>query len=110
MTINPDLLFDRGIAVGDVKYKLLNAEWQRPDLYQITAFATGFRSSYGALFGFKVGAGITPPIVSIGEQEHRCIQWDCSLSAEQASEALAEATRSWIENIRGNEFVGENAL
>ncbi len=30
-------------AIGDVKYKLLGAEWERSDLYEVVAFAAGYR-------------------------------------------------------------------
>jgi 5-methylcytosine-specific restriction endonuclease McrBC regulatory subunit McrC len=45
LTLNPDLVFDDGRQVGDVRYKLSKGEWRRTDLYQVVAFATGFRSN-----------------------------------------------------------------
>ena len=50
MTFNPDLVFDNGLAVGHVKYKLSTGEWDRTDPYKVLAFAcsrpcTGSRES-----------------------------------------------------------------
>jgi hypothetical protein len=38
----PDLVFDGGLAVGDVKYKDIDPERNRSDLYQVVAFAAGY--------------------------------------------------------------------
>jgi 5-methylcytosine-specific restriction endonuclease McrBC regulatory subunit McrC len=46
LTLNPGLVFSAPRAVGDVKYKLSPGEWIRTDLYQLVAFATGFRVSH----------------------------------------------------------------
>src|SRR5205814_9710564 len=45
LTFNPDFLFQDGLAVADVKYKLLGSHWTRPDLYEVLAFATAFKST-----------------------------------------------------------------
>jgi len=53
MTFNPDLVFEHGLATGDVKYKLTGSEWNRDDLYQAIAFATIYESSHSAIVGFR---------------------------------------------------------
>jgi 5-methylcytosine-specific restriction enzyme subunit McrC len=52
LTLNPDLVFEDGAAVGDVKYKLATREWRRGDLYQAVAFATGFRAASSLVVDF----------------------------------------------------------
>jgi 5-methylcytosine-specific restriction enzyme subunit McrC len=42
LTLSPDLVFDDGLAIGDVKYKEFDDEWSRADLYQSVAFAAGY--------------------------------------------------------------------
>src|SRR5262249_15747260 len=44
MTLNPDLVLGARAAVADVKYKLSRSDWDRPDLYQLVAFAAGYRT------------------------------------------------------------------
>ena len=53
LTFNPDLVFGHGLAVGDVKYKLLGADWNRSDLYQVVTFATAYRSRHAVVLGFQ---------------------------------------------------------
>ena len=52
MTLNPDLVVDEGLAVADVKYKLTDEAWRRPDLHQIVTFAEGFKSGMGRSSNF----------------------------------------------------------
>jgi hypothetical protein len=40
VTLNPDLIFG-GVAVGDVKYKMWERDWNRVDLYQAITFVSG---------------------------------------------------------------------
>ena len=53
MRLQPDLVFDDGYAVADIKYKLHDGTWNRADVYQITTFAAGYRSRRGALVYFS---------------------------------------------------------
>lgn len=98
MTLNPDLVFDHGKTVGDVKYKLLSNAWSRPDLYQLTTFATGFETSMGALLGFHTGGGDLPEPIQIGSKFLQCIAWDCDLSVKDAEDAFVNDVRGWLQN------------
>ena len=91
MTLNPDLLFDSGDAVGDVKYKILSGEWPRPDLYQLVAFATGFRSSEGILVHFASSDEYQLPSVRVGDVQLHAASWGANkeISPEEALGALA---------------------
>jgi 5-methylcytosine-specific restriction enzyme subunit McrC len=53
LTLNPDLVFGPPTVVGDIKYKLSSGDWNRSDLYQLVAFATGFRVRRGLLIQFR---------------------------------------------------------
>lgn len=52
MTLNPDLVFGSPDAIGDVKYKQASSDWDRPDLYQLVALATGYQVEHACLFSF----------------------------------------------------------
>lgn len=75
MTLNPDLVFNSGESVGDVKYKVLGTEWQRPDLYQLVAFATGFRANMGVLVHFARERGEQLPSVKVGHVQLHAASW-----------------------------------
>ena len=91
LTLNPDLVFDRALAVGDVKYKALDPEWSRADLYQSVAFAAGYECDCAAVIGFNDGRLAGPPPVRFGKIGVEAFGWDMSpLSTSEASgEALA---------------------
>ena len=97
LTINPDLIFDGGQAVGDVKYKLGGADWQRSDLYQATAFSTAFGCSQSIVVGFR-GTGM-PPNVLVGPVSVRYLAWDhVALAPERAALDIVEKVRSALED------------
>lgn len=75
MTLNPDLVFESGSSVGDVKYKVLAAEWSRDDLYQLVAFATGFRSGRAVLVHFRAEDADGLLDVRVGEIEVCAAAW-----------------------------------
>lgn len=66
MTFNPDLVFNHGALVGDVKYKLTGADWSRGDLYQATAFAEAFRTSRACVVQFGRSDQAELPEVEVG--------------------------------------------
>lgn len=97
MTLNPDLVFDHGREVGDVKYKLLGKDWARADLYQLTTFAEGYGSDRGLLVGFSPSNKLVPPDVQIGDIHLTVASWptDRELSPDDAAQQLSEQIRSW---------------
>jgi 5-methylcytosine-specific restriction enzyme subunit McrC len=94
MRVNPDLVFGDGRAVGDVKYKRTDAEWNRPDLYEVVAFAAAFRVSDAVLLYFSE-VGIEPRGVGVGDIQVSSIAWNCSLTPDVAEGALCRAVREW---------------
>ena len=66
VTFNPDLVFDQGIAVGDVKYKLIGDRWHRPDLNQIVAFGTAYEAQKALVIGFSQTVSTSPIDLQVG--------------------------------------------
>ena len=99
MSLNPDLVFDRGRAVADVKYKLHDGTWNRPDLYQATTFATGYRTRRAAILCFDERTAGAPAVdIGIGDVALRTICWPCAthVSPVQAEDALVHACDAWL--------------
>lgn len=98
LTFNPDLLFDGGMATGDVKYKWLGREWKRNDLYQAIAFAVAFETDLAALGGFRAAPLPEPRRVTIGDIEVREFEWiaNSDISPEEAGRMLASSIDSWL--------------
>ncbi|MGH9194394.1 MAG: McrC family protein [Acidimicrobiia bacterium] len=98
MTLNPDLVFDGGKAIGDVKYKLLGPDWPRADLYQLVAFATGFRADSGLLVHFSREAETQLPAVRVGDIELASAAWDArpEIGASEALSGLVVAVREFL--------------
>ncbi len=102
LRLQPDLVFGKR-AIGDVKYKLCTSEWQRSDLYQITAFASGFRLTHGGLFGFVLDPSLSLPQLSVGEIELRAFLWNASsdVAPDLSAALLVAEARSWITEVNG---------
>lgn len=91
MTLNPDLVFDSGRVVGDVKYKMLGHEWPRSDLYQLVTFATGFRARKGVVVHFSKHKDEGLPSVEVGDVHVHAASWLASddTTPEEALTRLA---------------------
>jgi hypothetical protein len=97
--MNPDLVFDDGAAVGDVKYRHLATDWSRSDLNQVVAFATAFHAPKCGLFAFKKQeAAELPRAVPVGSVRATSFGWLASASSEPAESAasLIRETRAWL--------------
>lgn len=97
-TVTPDLVFGQRLAVADVKYKLLRDAWNRPDLYQVVAFATALRSRHGALIGFRTPDTPPQPPLTFGDTRIVELTWtaDAGTAPEVAAQRLALATTDWV--------------
>ena len=93
LTFNPDLVFDGGRAVGDVKYKVSSGEWSRPDLYQTIAFAEAFGASHGVVVRFRHGSAPAAPSLVVGTQSIREATWpaDVAIDPDDAADELADS-------------------
>jgi hypothetical protein len=94
----PDLVFGDRIAVGDVKYKISDGEWNRHDLYQVTTFAAGFRAPTVGMFTFGVEAGVALPALQIGSVAVRGFLWNASgeMSPDDAAADVVAQARQWL--------------
>jgi 5-methylcytosine-specific restriction enzyme subunit McrC len=99
LRLQPDLVFDGGQAIADVKYKLHRGAWQRTDLYQVTTFATGYRSTLGAVVSFDSRSnGQAAPDLQIGDIRLRALRWQCptGMTAIDAGAELADDCTAWL--------------
>ena len=81
VTFYPDLVFDDGVVVGDVKYKLVGGKWIRSDLNQIIAFGTAFEASKALIIGFSKMTATTPIDLVVGPLPITYLVWN----AEEAT-------------------------
>jgi 5-methylcytosine-specific restriction enzyme subunit McrC len=93
LTLNPDIVVDDGTFVIDIKYKLSRNHWSRPDLYQIVAFATGFRSKAAALIYFDIEGLATSSNVRIGDLPVTSLAWNATSASTPVASACDLAHR-----------------
>ncbi len=102
LTFNPDLVFDGGSAVGDVKYKMSGGDWSRADLYQTIAFAEAFGANRGLIIRFR-GPGVRDaPDLWVGAKAIHEVTWraDSLTSSSEAADAMATDVLSWLDSGR----------
>ncbi|HEY1129833.1 MAG TPA: hypothetical protein VGF12_10550, partial [Roseateles sp.] len=107
LSLNPDLVFDRGRAVGDVKYKLLSRSWNRADLYQALAFATAYRTRHALTVGFHNLDVPRPSELVVGDVACRVVAWDAR-NEVQPKAAQAEFERD-LRRWRSERFGADDA-
>jgi 5-methylcytosine-specific restriction enzyme subunit McrC len=112
MTLNPDLVFDGGKAVGDVKYKLLDSDWPRNDLYQLVAFATGYRSRRGLLVHFAPHRDAQLPSVRVGDVSLYAASWNAQpeIGAREALDNLIAAVGEFLNAAELNSNLANDLL
>ncbi len=98
ITLNPDLVFGEGAAIGDVKYKLGGAEWNRSDLYEVVAFAAGFCCERAVILNFRRGSDEGLPAVRLGDIEVTELAWHVATgwSPEASLARLAADLGNWL--------------
>lgn len=74
LTFNPDLVFENGLAVGAIKYKVLGGEWQRSDLYQVISFVA-YRARHRCLVGFRTPGSTPLPLSALGIRQCKPRFW-----------------------------------
>lgn len=96
-SLNPDLVFDSGAAVADVKYKLQGHEWSNTDLYQVVAFATGFHAKRCAVLNFTTGRASHAPL-QVGDVVISNLCWtaDEGQAPEAAAMQFVADARDWL--------------
>lgn len=104
ITMNPDLVFDRGRAVGDVKYRYLSRDWERSTLYQSISFATTYRCRHSVVVGFVARAGERlPPTVTTGDVQTMALGWVASRTQGplESVRELTESVSRWYAQVCG---------
>jgi 5-methylcytosine-specific restriction endonuclease McrBC regulatory subunit McrC len=102
LSVNPDLLLGNGVAVGDVKYKFLGADWNRSDLNQVVTFATAFHCSHALVIGFARDATASRPrTVPVGPVRAASLAWVASpeLDPVESCRQLEVQIRSWMPGL-----------
>ncbi len=101
LTLNPDLVFGPPSAIGDVKYKILGSHWDRADLYQLVAFASGYGVVEAVLFGFSTTGVALPPTLTVGETRVSTVAWPAGsgLDPEQARRVFVAAARDRLGRV-----------
>lgn len=101
-TLNPDLRFAGGAAVGDVKYKVDIGDWRRSDLYQVVAFAAGCRTNVGCVIGFLTDSSVQELVpVGVGEINVAPFSWDARNNVDpgHAAERLGDEVFDWLQDL-----------
>ena len=93
--LSPDLYFDDGRAIGDVKYKLIDGGVSRPDLYQAVTFATGAGTAKAAVFAFSKEA-VTIDSCAIGPVSVKTIGWLTTSSPRDAHVRFIDQTYHFL--------------
>jgi 5-methylcytosine-specific restriction endonuclease McrBC regulatory subunit McrC len=108
MTFNPDLVFDRGLAIGDVKYKWLSNDWVRADLYQSIAFAVAFNTGTAALIGFRSTPSNVSRALRVGKVVVHELTWlaDHNVTPAKATDLLVAETERWLLSAGNNHAIG----
>jgi 5-methylcytosine-specific restriction enzyme subunit McrC len=108
--VNPDLVFGMpALAVGDVKYKLAEAKWARPDVYEVVAFAVQCGVRSGSIVDFSTSGARRVDFV-IGDRRVRHLAWDLRQQPEEAAARLVTAARGWLENAEHRREITESSL
>lgn len=96
--LNPDLVFDDVQAIGDVKYKIAETDWSTSDLYQLVAFATGFRRRRALLVSFQTSTATPLLSVQLGDVGVVHVPWLASplTPPRIAEDDFIHAVEGWL--------------
>jgi 5-methylcytosine-specific restriction enzyme subunit McrC len=103
ISINPDLVFGGGVAIGDIKYRHLGPDWDRNSLYQAVAFATGFHANHCGIFGFSAGIDAKfPKKVPVGHVLARSFAWRAAqdFPPHESEKLLLREVNHWLSEVR----------
>ncbi|WP_243495691.1 McrC family protein [Priestia aryabhattai] len=101
--VNPDLVFNSGEAIGDIKYKLSKAIWNREDLYQVTAFAAAADTKNAVLINFRQSTIPKLPTVKFGEILVSQCTWQVDIPCpEKAAIQFLKDIDEWIIKFKTN--------
>jgi len=106
LTINPDLVIDDGVAIADVKYKLVDPKWYRPDLYQVVAFATGFGTGHGAIMNFSEPEYESSRTLTVGGVKIDELHWpaDENIDPQIAADQFVRVVKQWLQSVSSSAY------
>ena len=93
---HPDLVFNDGEIVGDVKYKTVNS-WSdnRADQYQSIFFATAFKTQVSLIACFGDESGVVLPMAEVGDNRLYAAVWNASKGASPV-----ESERLFLDQVK----------
>ena len=93
---HPDLVFDDGVIVGDVKYKTVTS-WadNRADQYQSIFFATAFKTRVSLIACFCKGSGVELPMAEVGDNRLYAAVWNASEGT-----SAVESERLFLDQVK----------
>lgn len=96
--VMPDLELASPPFTGDVKYKITNGKWKRPDLAQAVLFAAAYRSPRALVLGFGQDPDVVLDRVPVGDIEVVSALWDASgvRTPVEAERHLVRAVRRFL--------------
>lgn len=101
LSLSADLVFvgddGRTSAIADVKYKLAQGDWRRPDLYEVVAFAAGYDVEHAAVMQFDRGDAPKRSQVVIGKHCVTELLWPAqdALPADVAARIFGDRVAEW---------------
>jgi len=81
-SINPDLVFNHGRVVGDVKYKVASNDWARSDVSQAALFATGYSAHAALICSFATQTDVIDMSMLLGKLPLARILWNATDDVE----------------------------
>ena len=102
MIVNPDLVFADGLALGDVKYKIAQDEWNRADLCAVVAFAAAVQTTNCAIVTFRDPTTQNLKPVEVGDYNGVELTWPTakSLDPYAAAAGLLTQTSHWLTGLK----------
>jgi hypothetical protein len=100
VSANPDLGFgDKPIFIGDVKYKIQDDKWRRPDLAQSVFFAVAFDSSKSLIIDFENENSKPNGDLQVSQIQVSALGWNArsDSSPEDSAEQLVDKVKNWLE-------------
>ena len=93
--MQPDLVFGDDEAIGDVKYRISFGKMDESHIYQVAAYAAGYRIQKGLLIEF--GDGNLNDYANLGDIRIDSLNWDTEQSdPEESAQKLTTAVQKWL--------------
>jgi hypothetical protein len=100
VTVEPDLVFGRKAAVGEIKYQIFDGAWDRDGFLQLTTYAEAYETVLGVLVGFSKQPLEVDDVV-VGRHRLRQLTWVATEETDPSEQAdnLAQGVGAFLEGI-----------